>query len=504
MKILIKYYGKDYTKIDNQIKECDFIPHIDELPLEIKNELEKDDVRKDILKKFLDKVSQEKSFGNRSIDSLSPDDYEVLFSNKIYNSVNDMFQGKVGIVRDNINYIFDNITDEENRNCIIEVQLQINTRFDDDPKHPFFLTALMLNDDLNLVDANIPSDDYDNIFDFMFVMLFKKYLLEANLKGIFKTYVHFEANDDRLKGPIDISRHIKLNIGQDNGKIAYSYRENTTNNYLNKLIIYTYKYLLKNHHDMMVQCFNENCTDIINDIVGSIDMYEYSANVLISKNKNPITHPLFFEYEMLRKVCLRIIRNEGNNLFDIESGNNVQGFLADIPNLWELFLKNYFDSYNLNPCYQDVNHIISINDGDEKEFKIEARPDFVFYNNDGTANIILDAKFVEGFENLYYKYKLSNSRMNDYNKCIRDMNMLNIHKSGVLFPVKHDVGVDVCERNFIEHSISKKNTEDRFYTFGFKVPMYSENISYIEYKKLLDDSMKKTLDEIIKIIKDDQ
>ena len=37
------------------------------------------------------------------------------------------------------------------------------------------------------------------------------------MKGLYKTYQRFEKNDDKLKGTIDISRHIRLNLGLPSG-----------------------------------------------------------------------------------------------------------------------------------------------------------------------------------------------------------------------------------------------------------------------------------------------
>ena len=64
----------------------------------------------------------------------------------------------------------------------------------------------------------------------------------AYRKGIYKQYCTFEGNDSKVRGKIDIARHIRLNP-LFNGKIAYSYREYTINNNTNRLIPVSYTHL---------------------------------------------------------------------------------------------------------------------------------------------------------------------------------------------------------------------------------------------------------------------
>ena len=45
------------------------------------------------------------------------------------------------------------------------------------------------------------------------------------------------------------------------------------------------------------------------------------------KNLSSISHPVYIEYEALRKICLRILRNEGVSIFDGISSDKVEGIL---------------------------------------------------------------------------------------------------------------------------------------------------------------------------------
>ena len=75
---------------------------------------------------------------------------------------------------------------------------------------------------------------------------------KAYRKGIYKQYCTFEGNDSKVRGKIDIARHIRLNP-LFNGKIAYSYREYTINNNTNRLILTAYTLMEKKYKGIMTQ-----------------------------------------------------------------------------------------------------------------------------------------------------------------------------------------------------------------------------------------------------------
>ena len=115
-------------------------------------------------------------------------------------------------------------------------RLVIESRFSKNAKEDFlfhyFLEKVL--DFPNIVNLN--SDvNYDNrLFNF-FLFLFPNYLKNAMRKGLFKTYIRRDYNDDNVKGTIDIARHIKKNI-PFTGKVAYSQREFSFDNSLTELV----------------------------------------------------------------------------------------------------------------------------------------------------------------------------------------------------------------------------------------------------------------------------
>ena len=90
---------------------------------------------------------------------------------------------------------------------------------------------------------NSPADasQDDRLFDFL-IFLFPSYLRAALRKGPFKKYVNVRHNDDRLRGTINVSRHIRENTPFI-GTVAYDQRELSYDNDLMELIRHTVEYV---------------------------------------------------------------------------------------------------------------------------------------------------------------------------------------------------------------------------------------------------------------------
>lgn len=312
------------------------------------------------------------------------------------------------------------------------------------------------------------------------LFLYKQKLEEAYFKGYYRTYHRFENNDDRLKGSIDIARHIKLNMGLANGKIAYSYREKTIDNYLNHLIIEAYHYMKKKYPDMVIDNIDNeyDLFGIIKTLEYIIGYPKYDKKTIISKNVNPISHPFYTEYNDLRNVSLQIMRDEGVSIYD-GTEEDVYGLLFYIPGLWENYLIDFLKSDNYQLKTQESTKIF----GDQAD----ARPDFVFFNN-GIPFMILDAKFKPKWGDFINNgSSLSNRTVNfasiedDYNKCIRDMNAFNSHAAGAIFPTNINI-----QKESFEYSISEINLFDRFYAYPIFIPS-DDNRTYEEWLQVLNN-----------------
>lgn len=369
---------------------------------------------------------------------------------------------------------------DESKYEIYDVHITVKSRFDKGSK-AYFLATMLFNADTELNKYNIDFS-YDDIFDFLLVLLFKRNFLEAYKNGFYRTYQYFENNDERLKGKIDIARHIKMNAGMNNGKIAYSYRENTIDNSFNHLILHTYMYM-KNRFPDIVDMIIDGDYEIrkaLDELRFNAGSYvSYDIRNIMNKCQKPISHPLYFTYEHLRIVCLDILNNLGLSIFDGDE-KEVQGMLYYIPDLWEEFLENKL-LYSMKYKPQSQMEIKVFNTSKP------TYPDFVFKDNQEKLFYILDAKFKPGWYKAYAEGKLGD-RLDDYTKCIRDMNSIDAHAAGVIFPTNE--GEVHYEDSKVIYGISKYNERDEFHCFPVHVPSYEDGKLYEVWLNDFNSSIK--------------
>jgi len=319
-----------------------------------------------------------------------------------------------------------------------DVTLEISSRFDTGKK-AYFLAAMLLclkPEALeNLDKVNIT---FHQVMDIFLLFMYKNQLIEAAKKGVFRKYQRFENNDSRPHGTIDIARHIRENIGLEQGTIAYNYRKLTTNNPVNRLILAAYKRLFEK--------FPVLCERFINseeDVYSTLKMLQTElghsrTNVrnIVKENLRPITHPYFFEYEALRKTCLKILRDENVSIFDADCSEETESLCVDVTSLWEKFLESRLRKQlegvaGLSLTAQDIKPIFA-----ERKDN-ESRPDFVLWQGeqrDRRAIAILDAKFKPDWNKFFCGSETNTNIDADRNKCIRDMVVFQALRTGVIFP----------------------------------------------------------------------
>ena len=83
---------------------------------------------------------------------------------------------------------------------------------------------------------------------YLFIFYFLK---KALRKGLLQKYTRNEYNNQNVKGTVDIQRHIRINTPFI-GKIAYSQREFSYDNYILQLIRHTIEFIKK---EMQEQVF---------------------------------------------------------------------------------------------------------------------------------------------------------------------------------------------------------------------------------------------------------
>lgn len=494
--ICLCFTGKDYCSItDAQLKVCSHVDEeIEDIIMSYKTEL---------LMNFLKDISVDSLMTNHSyhVSKKNNEDEYKLFK---YSDGKAYFDGLVGVVSKK-NYTISSKKwygdDTEDKLYCFDIRINIVTRFDGE--HPFFLATMMLRDGIRFSQDNIPAS-LDNLYDYLLIFLFKKYLEESSLKGIYKTYKYKNACDEKIRGSIDIPRLIKNSYGRSNGSVPYCYRENSIDNNLNQLIVETYMFLKQKYPGIMKDNFDNN--DSLRRLLETFK-YEVSWKKSdgVRKNSKPITHPYYYEYEKIRNVCIQILEEQGLSLWDGDMNEEVYGFLFYIPDLWELFLEDQFRKKlrKIGVSYKAQGGKRGIKVLEKKgEYILQTYPDYVFYS-DGMPYMILDAKFRPAWDSLLEEKKGYGFGylLDDYTKCIRDMNTIGGHATGVIYPtIELEKSTDYFSESSVVHKISEFNDEDIFYVFPIEIPVCKETMTYSEWKTKFDDSLYLANEYIVKKI----
>lgn len=326
-----------------------------------------------------------------------------------------------------------------------EKRLVIQSRFDDDDKQYFlnYVFCKAFNLHSNIFKEMNPLCDTGETWNILLIILFFEKLEQAFKKGYYKEYRKIHYNDAKLKGPINIARHIKENM-LFSGNIAYSRRENTINNPLNALILTVIKYINIKYDKFSQTILQEKkfLKDSIQELSYRIPAPQLENKREIVKNTNKaVTRHLFKEYENVRVLARLILKNMGMNVFDT-SQNDVTGILINMEKLWENFLEQTFVDVSflqgknmlcstqggeglkiLFPEGQNTNHLHTL------------KPDFLLKSTDEDArNIaILDAKYKEYIKD-NNEITSPDVKRNDIFQVLTYKLAFNVASCGVIFP----------------------------------------------------------------------
>lgn len=514
---------KDYSEVSKGVFVLD-----DKTEEELKNYNEEDkDYKKTQITNICKEVEKQiKSNGNKNVETLFEKNNKNNNKNNekisVFTTYNNEYRTSkyVGVIKakidEDIITLSTKIKDTQNQHNNIQnkvknlkdVTLTISSRFDNEDNQKFlnyvFLKAFDSSGKI-FKDMN-PMSSPEKTWDMLLMYVYIDQLEDAFTQGVFRKYDTFEYNDSKVKGRIDISRHIKLNP-MNNGKIAYSTREYTVDNSINHLILLTYETLKRKYGYNFVTLVNSNkiIKDGIQNLKNSIPNYKSKDKIdTIHKSSKKINHSLYTNYEPLRKTSISILRRLGLNIYK-NTSDEVCGVLIPIDKLWEKFLYNTIFSkiqYKDNRIEEQselkiLRKVDTETSTDESKEKRILKPDFYLKNK-----FVFDAKYRDAWgKNTIYKDTWDSNVREDIFQVLAYMLSFNVNIGGTIFPLeieskseKEDVELEVdC------YKVSKYCNKHKFYTIGYKIPTYIEDITeFNEYMDNQNEGIKEFIENIIK------
>ena len=352
-------------------------------------------------------------------------------------------------------------------------RLTIESRFSKGENDYFFQYLLeRVLEFPNIVNLETDTNQDEQLFSLL-LFLFPQYLRGAVRKGIFKTYIRNEYNDENVKGSIDIARHIRKNI-PFTGNVAYSQREYSYDNYLIELIRHTIEFIKRKPYGNKLL---ESVKDEIKLVIEATGNYKPAdrRRIIDLNKKNVVRHAYYHEYRDLQHLCILILQNEKHQMGS--GSKKVFGILFDGAWLWEEYVNMLIGEAFYHP----------MNKGGKGAQWLFAGgtgliyPDFM--GRDADNRVIADAKYKP----------ISNIGNKDYLQVLAYMFRFDAKKAYYLYPEAD--GSDDLELVLNQGSSFEKNVhprEDiRIIKHGLKIPFsdgtYSE---FIEKIKIAENDFK--------------
>ena len=346
-------------------------------------------------------------------------------------------------------------------------KVSISTRFAQSGDDYFLHYMLEKVFAINLFDLQFNSDE-ESIFDFL-LYLFPSFLKRAIQQGVYREYQTRLYNDANVKGRVDVSRHIRLDI-PFTGKIAYTTREYAYDNHLTQLIRHTIEYISRHRFAGNILHNDEDTIDAVKRICQVTASYNRNERQkVINQNLRPISHPYYGEYRPLQQLCLQILRQE-----EMKYGRDddeIYGILFDGAWLWEEYLNTFLADIGFeHPRNKEgIGHKSLFTDGSGWCY-----PDFL------SREMVLDAK---------YKWYADWSKVQtkDLYQVISYMHVLDRNFGGYIVPVKNrELPLAAKQLNGKGGSIA---------VYGMKIDNNCD--SFDDYLTRMEASEKKLIQEIV-------
>lgn len=299
-------------------------------------------------------------------------------------------------------------------------KISISSRFTKGSNDYFLHYMLQKVFAINLFDLQFNTDN-ESIFNLL-IYLFPTFLKRALRQGIYREYQTRRYNDPCVKGRIDISRHIKLNIPFA-GNIAYTTREYAQDNHLTQLIRHTIEYISNHTLARNILCNDDDTIEAINVICSSTPTYNCNQRTqIINQNLRLVSHPYYSEYIPLQQLCIQILQQEEMNYGN--DNDEVYGILFDGAWLWEEYLNTFLSKLKFEHSRNRENKGRIYMFSDSKS--VWCYPDFM------NRDMVLDAKY-KGYESW------ANVQKEDYYQLITYMHLLGLSRGGYVVPIRNNL-----------------------------------------------------------------
>lgn len=295
----------------------------------------------------------------------------------------------------------------------------------------------------------------------LYPYFFARLLKNAVSQGVFKSYVKHSYNDNKVKGYIDVARHIKSNI-PFNGKVAYSTREHSEDNHVTQLVRHTIEYMTTNK---MWPCMDKETASVVELICSLTPSYSANKrhNIIRQNETNNAIHPYYDKYKALQQLCLAILKQKRSGYGD-DSSHKINGILIDGAWLWEEYmavvLREQFDHFTQKSAFD------LFKSPEEKYFQ-KIIPDYLSKGwtdgEDAHAEAVADAKYMR----LEDRLKLQGEQAYSvYYKTIMYMHRFNSQKGFIFYPM--EANAEGSAHDIKELSIA--GTDSKIYMCGFRIP----------------------------------
>ena len=277
-----------------------------------------------------------------------------------------------------------------------QIQVEIGSRFDVGRNQFFFNYLLSRICDFSLTVEMIKAGG-NSYLNFLLSLFFVLKIAEASSVGLYREYVDIFENNMSFRGVFNPERDMQDNYPIPKG-IAHMARDILFDNPINHLLRSAAKKIEQNY-GFLWEASHEALTflNILKQETPTWHNLEINRRFVSSYIYRPLRHPYYVPYyEILRKLALLILHNDGLSLYDNNTEYELNGIVFNGADLWEEYIFLILRE----------NHLFSILHPNNRSRSL---PHYLYQGNGGTIypdfistdkKMIFDAKYkhLDGFQ----------------------------------------------------------------------------------------------------------